>query len=53
MKRKMTYSTTKAKLLSGSGCKYSAYFAGRRKRKIFCLAERCKVKPKKGAIYGS
>lgn len=53
MKRRMTYSTTKAKLLSGSGCKYCAYFAGRRKRKIFCLAESCKVKPKKGVIYGS
>ena len=53
MKRKMTYSTTKAKLLSGSGCKYCAYFAGRRKRKIFCLAESCEVKPKKGVIYGS
>ena len=53
MKRKMTYSTTKAKLLSGSGRKYCAYFAGRRKHKIFCLAESCKVKPKKGVIYGS
>ena len=53
MKRKMTYSTTKAKLLSGSGCKYCAYFVGRRKHKIFCLAESCKVKPKKGVIYGS
>ena len=53
MKRKMTYSTTKAKLLSGSSCKYCAFFAGRRKHKIFCLAESCKVKPKKGVIYGS
>ena len=53
MKRNKTYSTTKGKVLSGSGCKYCAYFAGRRKHKTFCLAERCKVKPKKGAIYGS
>lgn len=53
MKRKKTYSTIKGTVLSGSGCKYCAFFAGRRKRKIFCLAESCKVKPKKGAIYGS
>ena len=53
MKRNKTYSTIKGTVLSGSGCNYCAFFAGRRKRKIFCLAEYCKVKPKKGAIYGS
>ena len=53
MKRNKTYSTIKGTVLSDSGCKYCAFFAGRRKRKIFCLAEHCKVKPKKGAIYGS
>ena len=53
MKRNKTYSTIKGKVLSGSGCKYCAYFAGRRKHKIFCLAEHCKVKAKKGVIYGS
>ena len=53
MKRNKTYSTIKGTVLSGSGCKYCAFFAGRRKRKIFCLAESCKVKPKKGVIYGS
>ena len=53
MKRNKTYSTIKGTVLSGSGCKFCAYFAGRRKHKIVCLAEHCKVKPKKGAIYGS
>lgn len=53
MKRNKTYSTIKGTVLSGSGCKFCAYFAGRRKQKILCLAEHCKVKPKKGAIYGS
>ena len=53
MKRNKTYSTIKGTVLSGSGCKFCAYFAGRRKHKIFCLAEHCKVKPKKGVIYGS
>lgn len=53
MKRNKTYSTIKGIVLSGSGCKYCAYFAGKRKHKIFCLAEHCKVKLKKGAIYGS
>lgn len=53
MKRKQSLSTTKGTVLSGSGCKKCAYYAGRRKNKIFCLAETCNVKPKKGAVYGS
>lgn len=53
MKRSKTYSTIKGIVLSGSECKFCAYFAGIRKHKIICLAENCNVKPKKGAIYGS